>query len=344
MLIPYIRSSLLGSYEICELKAFLIYSLGLKEKSGFSADSGTSVHKSLELLAQKKLAQQNGQVSIENEIFDSPFSVDSLDYENAFTLGWEFCKKTMSHHKEWDDEEVKTKYRDMYYKLLSFDNESYNPLKLNIIQPEQYFDIQFQEDWARYEYIIGKEKFEGFLSVKGTMDLVFDNSGYLSGMDYKTGKSRVNWATGKTKYLDDFKEDKQLLLYSYAIKKLFNVDEFSIIIYYLQAGGPFEVYFDNQTFKKAEGMIKDYFHKINSNFKPFLAANSSNPYNKRKCNWCDFNKIRPEVHKSKTVCRTFEDKIINLGMNKVIEKHADVSRVFTYGSGGGRGMDDKASK
>jgi DNA gyrase/topoisomerase IV subunit A len=117
----------------------------------------------------------------------------------------------MSHHKEWDDEEVKTKYRDMYYKLLSFDNESYNPLKLNIIQPEQYFDIQFQEDWARYEYIIGKEKFEGFLSVKGTMDLVFDNSGYLSGMDYKTGKSRVNWATGKTKYLDDFKEDKQLL-------------------------------------------------------------------------------------------------------------------------------------
>jgi hypothetical protein len=33
-----------------------------------------------------------------------------------------------------------------------------------------------------------------------------------------------------------------------------------------------------------------------------------------------------------------------LGMNKVIEKHADVSRVFTYGSGGGRGMDDKASK
>ena len=341
MLVPYIRSSLIGSYEICELKMFLIYNLGLKEKSGFGADSGTSVHKSLELLAQKKLAQQKGETSIENEIFDVPFPIDLLTYDKAFELGWQFCKKTMSHHKEWDCPDTKEKYKKMYDEFLCFDKGSYNPINLHIIQPEQYFDIEFKEDWARYQYTIGKDKFEGFLSVKGTMDLIFDNDGYLSGMDYKTGKTRINWATGRIKQLEDFKSDKQLMLYSYAINKLFNVDEFSIIIYYLQAGGPFEVYFDKQTLKRAEGMIKDYFYKINSNSKPFLAANSSNPYNKNKCRWCDFNKVRPEIHKNKTVCRTFEEKIINLGMDKVIERHADVSKVFTYGSGGGRGINDK---
>ena len=339
MLIPFVRSSFIGSYRICPHKAFLNYNLGIKEQSRFSTDAGTATHKALELLAQKKLAQQKGQYYFENEVFgNTKCVVDSIDERTAFSTAWWYCKDTLPH-KEWDDSEQKHKYWEMYKAILA---SEYNPLKLEIIQPEQYFDITIEEDWARYKYNINGEKFEGFLSVKGTMDLIFQNDGYISGMDYKTGKTRVDWATGKIKGLAELREDRQLLLYSWAIKKLFGCDEFSIIMYYLQAGGPYEVSFDKQTFKVAEGMLKDYFVEISNNQKPTLAKNSANFYDKRKCQWCDYNKVRPEISKNKTVCEYYADGIVNLGMAKIINRDASPEKIFSY-TGGGRNFTEKAA-
>ena len=338
MLVPFIRSSLIGSYLVCEQKSFISYNIGLKEPGKFSTDSGSSVHKSLELLAQKKKAIQDGKTHIENEIFDKPYKLVDITQETAFELAWSYFRKTIPH-KEWDEMDSKEKYRNMYYELLAGD---YNPLKLNVIQPEQYFDLTIEEDWARYSYNIQGEKYEGFLSIKGTMDLIFQNDGYLSGMDYKTGKTRVDWATGKIKNIDDLKKDKQLLLYSYAINRLFNVTDFSIIIYFLQAGGPYEIPFDKTTLKTAYSMIKDFFWKISQNTKPFLAKNSPNFFDKRKCNWCHFNKVDPKISKNKTVCEYYDDGIVNLGMAKVIERHGDVNKIFSYGSGGGRSLTEKS--
>lgn len=341
MLVPYLRSSLIGSYSICEHKSFIEYNLGIKGQSNFSADSGTSTHKSLELLAQKKKAIQDGKGFIDNEIFDEPYDINLITEESAFEMGWSHCKKVMNHHTQWDCVDTKVIYKSMYDEMLKFRGGEYNPLNLDVIEPEQYFDIEIKEDWAKYDYLIDGEKYSGFLSVKGTMDLIFNNTGYLSGMDYKTGKSRRDWATGKTKDLEAFKKDKQLLLYSFAIKNLFNIDEFSIIIYYLQAGGPYEVYFDKKTYKQAENMIKEYFLKISRNTSPSLAKNGD-WYSRSKCKWCDYNKVRPEFHKTKTVCEFFSDNLVNLGMDKVMAKYVKKDKIFAYGSGGGRGIQEKA--
>lgn len=339
MLIPYIRSSYIGSYNVCQMKSFLTYNLGIKEKGKFSTDAGTATHKALELLAQKKLAQQKGESFIENEVFKEPCEINSIDEKTAFSKAWWFCKNTLPH-KEWDEDEQKQKYWGMYKNLL---NGEHNPLKLNIIQPEQYFDIEIKEDWAKYKYEINGQIFEGFLSIKGTMDLIFQNDGYISGMDYKTGGSRIDWATGKTKGYNELQKDKQLLLYSWAINKLFKVDEFSIVMYYLQAGGAYEISFDSSTLKIADGMIKDYFIEISRNQKPSLAKHSINGFDKRKCNWCDYNKIKPEISSNKTICEYYADGIVNLGMSKILNRDAKPEKIFNYLAGGGRNFAEKAS-
>ncbi len=339
MLAPYIRSSYIGSYRVCAQKSFINYNLGISEKSKFSTDAGTATHKALELLAQKKKAIQDSKDFLENEIFEAPYKTHDITQESAFELGWNFCKKTIGGHKEWDDIDSKEKYRHMYYNLLDGD---YNPLKLDVIQPEQYFDFEIEEDWARYSYEIHGEKFAGFLRIKGTMDLIFQNNGYLSGMDYKTGKTRVDWATGKIKNIEDLKEDKQLLLYSYAISKIFGIKEFSIIMYYLQAGGPYEVYYDEKTYKKAYTMIKEYFLKISKDMTPSLAKDSDKFFDRNKCKWCSYSKYNEEFSRKKTICQFFHEETMQLGMAKVIEKYGKPEKIFHYGSGGGKGISEKS--
>ena len=59
MLVCYHRSSSLGQLEFCEQKFFLQYNLSLRDKTNKKALLGTVVHRALQLLADKNLAQKN---------------------------------------------------------------------------------------------------------------------------------------------------------------------------------------------------------------------------------------------------------------------------------------------
>ena len=70
------------------------------------------------------------------------------------------------------------------------------------------------------------------------------DDGVIEVIDWKTGR-RLNWATGEEKTYEKLLEDPQLLLYNYAISKLFPEYEQAIMtIYYIRDGGPFSMCFD----------------------------------------------------------------------------------------------------
>ena len=122
------------------------------------------------------------------------------NYTNA---DFNFCKKST-----WD--------------ALEYNDGQFDPRKRNVIASEPQFDIPIEEDWAKYSYKMPDGKrIDGVLAIKGTIDLVTqvdDNT--IEVIDWKTGR-RLNWATGEEKTYEKLIEDPQLLLYNYAISKLF---------------------------------------------------------------------------------------------------------------------------
>ena len=59
MIICYHRSSSLGTFDMCEMKYFFQYVLGMKDKTNKKAVLGTVFHRVMQVLADKKIAQLN---------------------------------------------------------------------------------------------------------------------------------------------------------------------------------------------------------------------------------------------------------------------------------------------
>ena len=52
MIITYLRSSAATTYDLCELRGFIEYGLGIKQKENIFAQKGSLIHKAMELLAK----------------------------------------------------------------------------------------------------------------------------------------------------------------------------------------------------------------------------------------------------------------------------------------------------
>ena len=89
-------------------------------------------------------------------------------------------------------------------------------------------------------------------------------------IDWKTGR-RLNWATGEEKTQEKLEVDPQLMIYYYAVKKLYpHIDNEIVTIYFIHDGGPFSVAFDKSDLYKTEQLLKDKFKKIQHTLKPRL--------------------------------------------------------------------------
>ena len=177
----------------------------------------------------------------------------------------------------------------------------------------------------------GKE-FSGYLSIKGTIDLIIkENDSYYQVLDYKSGK-RLNWATGQEKTYEDLCSDKQLLLYFYALKNMYPDHDFYTSIYYINDGGLFDIVFSEEDYHKAEKMLKDKFEYIKSVQLPKLLSNDQSHWKCTKL--CKFSEQLPGSNK--TTCKHFHDLIKSEGMTAVVDKHADLKKFGQYGSGGGK--------
>lgn len=158
---------------------------------------------------------------------------------------------------------------------------------------------------------------------------------------HNTGR-RYNWATDKVKTYDCLANDKQLLLYYYALRLKYPEKHFYISIYYINdykidkvdvPGGVFTFAFDDGDFKKAEAMIKEQFETIRDDKFPRVISKTCNHF---KCQrLCAFSQIIPEISPDVPACIFIRNEIERIGLDAVTEKYADLSRMKVY-SGGGR--------
>jgi hypothetical protein len=305
----------------------------MQDDSNKKAEKGNVVHKSLELLANKKLCLQNGTSSFVDNELKKEFSTIETSPESVILDAFNHYKNKSIH--QWDSKDFKDCEKWTWDTLL-FNNGMFSPLTRNIVMPEQYFDIEIKYPWAKYEYYIEDGTvLSGNLRIKGTMDLITRvDKKTIEYIDWKTGE-RKNWATGKEKNYDDFYKDFQLRLYHYALYQLYPEEENIIVtIYFNKSGGPFSLCFHKDDINTTVEMIRHEFEKIKACHFPTRIIDYGK--DRWKCErLCKFYKEKYQ-DSDMSICDFMNKEVIQLGMNRAYLKHANKNTISSYGDGGGQ--------
>ena len=322
MLVTYIRSSSYNNYAYCQMQYFITYVLGHQPDSGKKAELGTIVHKVMEVLAKLKKYQQDNPKKLTLLINDDALKSVSIKkneffktttIENILSQSFDFYTKSSKHSFTKSDKNLCT---ELVWNTLKYNDGQFDPRNRKIVAAEPHFDIPIDEEGAYYEYEINGEKIKGQLAIKGTIDLVTEtDDGIIEAIDWKTGK-RLDWATGEEKTYGKLCSDPQLLLYNYALSKLFPDYKQSIMsIFFIKDGGPFSMCFDELDKTKFLDMLKTRYFEIqnNNNPKP-ISQNRDNWKCTKLCHYCKNNWPGTETN----MCIYIENSIKTNGIQKTI--------------------------
>lgn len=324
MIVTYFRSSSYNGYNMCEQQFFIEYTLGWRFPSGKKAEKGTIMHRVLEVMAVAKKAQQDGKKTFKDDICGR-VSVGKYNLDNI-------TKKCYDHYvshsvHDWEPSDLKD-CRTWVQTTIELHDGQYNPATQDIVEAEAHFDFEIDKPWAKYDYDLPNgEKLEGKLALKGTMDLVTQESEdcYMI-TDYKSGQ-RKDWATGEVKTYEKLCVDPQLRMYYYAAKQLYpNIKTLLVTILYTNDGGPFTICFTEDDIPAIEKMIHSKFEEVQKNTKPKLLTG----YETWKCKYlCPFSKntfegtnvvpILGRDGKPLSICQQTKHALEYRSMDKVME-------------------------
>lgn len=253
---------------MCEQQYFLEYVLGIRSPSNKKADKGTICHKVLEILAYIKLTQQKNEQVFDDDILGQ-IDIDNYDLDHIIDRVYSYYTSQFKHHV-WESKDLKD-CRLWVNKAITDHNKTFDPRNRNILQPEQHFDIVIQKPWAKYSYQTKDGPLEGYLAIKGTIDLITKiDSNTIEIVDWKTGR-RLDWATGEEKTLAKLQNDPQLRMYHYAVSNLYpDIDHIIFTINFINDGGAFSVCYDDSDLPKTEEMIRKKFETIKNTQVPKL--------------------------------------------------------------------------
>jgi hypothetical protein len=322
---------------MCSWKFALNYVLGLREKPNHKAELGNMVHKALELLAHRRVCEQEGRAWFEEPEIGLAFRADRMTVEAAADFGFEHYKKKNESQHNWT-ESFREQVHHLTRHTVEFNDGMFSPLKRKVIAPEQYFDLPINEPWAYYDF---KDPFtgnriKGQLAIKGTVDLLTEGlTDVLEYLDWKTG-ARKNWATGDVKTYVKLRNDSQLLLYFYALSRLYPQYRYIFTtIFFCRDGGPYTLHFSREEdIPRALDMLKTNFEAIKNTQRP--ARIWDDPEERRRVcfSFCSYGKTK-HPQSGKTLCTHYYQELQQLGMDRLMVKHGVAGAFGQYGSGGG---------
>jgi len=281
----------------------------------FKALKGTAVHKSLQLLGLRKLAEQNKEKFFEDEV-GSKWKIKDGTPEKTIKAAIDYYEPR--YRFKWTDED-KEECLDLVRKAIEFNDGEFNPLTSNVVSVEKPFDIELSDRWAAYEFKYKDEVLKGNLRLKGTIDfLESPQMGVLHLVDYKTGGYLTVWPTKKVKDYDYFRnEDIQLRLYYLALSEILpEYKRILISIFYIRLGKAFTICFEPEDIIKTKEMIRENFEKVKNTIRPQL----------NKGFWC--NKLcaygmNKQPGSDLTICEFMKKEIYQIGIQKTTEKYSN---------------------
>lgn len=306
------------------MQYFITYVLGHQSDSGKKAELGTIVHKVMEVLAKLKKFAQDFPSKNKMIIKDDALGAIEIKKSELYSKGLitELLQKSFNFYSSESKHNFTKADNNDCMKLvndtLSYNDGQFDPRNRKIIAAEPHFDIPIDEPWAFYEYLIGDKLVKGQLAIKGTIDLITESSdGIIEAIDWKTGR-RLDWATGEEKTYEKLCSDPQLLLYNYAISKLYPEYHQSIMsIFFIKDGGPFSMCFDKSDEIRFLEMLKNRFLDIQNNQTPKPISENRDTWKCTKlCHYCKHNWPGTD----EKMCIYIENSLKTKGMDQTIKE------------------------
>jgi hypothetical protein len=323
---------------------------------------GSAVHKVLEWLAIAKQYVQNNpdatrividdKLSFDKNDFLTPYvlSEDEITLINksrisksiyksdaSITIGhtrrgvevvnWLVEESSKYYSSKSPEEWTRAAFRDVLnwtWIALDYRGGIYDPRLRTIKCPEKHFDLLIEKDWAKYDYTnsIG-EHFAGNFGIKGTVDLITElDSDTLEVVDWKTGQ-RLDWATGEVKTYDKLCNDTQLMMYYYALCKVFpEYENIIITIFFIRDGGPFTMCFEKSHLPVVEERLKAHYDEVRACEIPQMCSPDQSSFKCTKL--CNYYKERLPNTNCNT-CRHIHNEIQTIGIDAATAKYKNPS-------------------
>lgn len=339
MIVTYLRSSSISTWGMCPHQWYLEYSLGIKGKPRWRTEIGSMVHKALELLARRKVAEQDGKTVFFDEELDKEYSVNEIAVESACRIAFEhYAAKNLSQ-TEWTEEHHADVVKNVL-NVVNHGNGEYNPLNRDILSPELYFDLELSDQpwaWHSYKDPHTGGRIEGFLRLKGAIDLVtrVDNE-TLEYCDWKSGRM-YDWAKQVDKGWDQLTRDPQLLLYFLALTRLFPDYKYILVtIFYSRERAPWTIPFERDKHTKlALEIIRETFEAIRNTGRPKRIWDNPKKRYATCTSFCHFGTTNhPDT--GRPLCEFYHRELQELGLERAMKKHSKAGAHSRYGSGGGQ--------
>lgn len=207
--------------------------------------------------------------------------------------------------------------RNFVWLALEYRDGTFDPRKRKIVAPEQPFAFEIKEDWAKIDYVhpVTGETKNGYLGLKGTMDLItcIDKDVYEI-IDWKSGQ-RKDWASGDKKDYTKLSKDFQLKLYHYAASKVFpNIKEIIVSIFFMRDGGPYSLYFGPESLKETEDILKSRFEEIKAATLPKMCDPTQRDFKCQRI--CDYYNMPSPDGKAKNFCKYAHNYVKLHGIDK----------------------------
>lgn len=313
--------------------------MGLKNPSNKKSIIGTISHKCLELLAYRKLAEQNGEVTFYEPELDKTFNTSDIDIDLGIKEAWEYYIKK-ENHLDWVPLDYKHAKAHVHA-VKDFSDGMFYPINRHILCPEKFFDFEIEEPWAKYNYVVGDKVLSGNLAVRGTIDLVsLLNPTTIELIDWKTGQAK-DWNTGRRKDYKAFHHDHQFRLYHLALCRLFpEIENIIITVFYTKDGGPSSICFSRDDLPETMRMIKNKFEEVQNIKVPKIITKPMDLWKCRSASGktqdlCRFYREK-QPGSDKSICQFFKDEIVKLGIDKVTSLYCDIDKLTKYQDGGGK--------
>ena len=204
---------------------------------------------------------------------------------------------------------------------LDYQGGKFDPRNREIFEPEQHFDFEIDEPWAKYEYTLDDGTvISGNLAVKGTIDLItLTKFSIIEVVDWKTG-ARRDWNKGVDKSYELLMEDPQLMLYYLACRHLYPDKQIILTIFFSRSGGPFSLCFDDDTVVKFKKMLQKRFEEIRDCTDPKMI---SPKHTDMKCyKMCHYFKNNWPGTDQK-ICDYIGDNLDVIGLDETIKQFTD---------------------
>jgi hypothetical protein len=324
----------MGTFKLCQMDYALSYVLGLESKPNKATLLGSMVHKALELLAKKRLAETSGTPSFKDDESGGEYVAAEMTVDRACDIGWDAYVDGHPKFRPADKREM----RRLVDGVLA---GPYSPLTADVLYPEQFFDLELPYDWATYDFPDPHtgERVAGRYRIRGAMDLVLrPEPGVIAYTDWKSGSMR-DWScpNGSAKSPTTLRKDHQLLLYYLALRTLYPDDVVALTIFFAKAVGPITIPFDDSDLVEAESVLRKYFEGVRDTVLPKRIKEDDRWRGKdRPCEtFCYWGKTQWK-DSGQSVCDHLYGQMVGLGTDRVVAKFGKPNAYKNYGSGGGQ--------